>query len=490
MKFFQSLSIPVIATLLAVVSAAEGEAIADPDSAVVKLTSETFNDFLAENPLVLAEFFAPWCGHCKALGPNFAAAADILEPKDIKLAQIDCTEEQDLCSGQGIKGYPTLKVFRGSVDNPSDYEGPRSTEGIVNYMVKQTLPAVSLIDDLEELNDFITDGEIVVIETGVKNNETFYAVASSNRDDQAFAQTKNEKFIKRYGSDKLLVFISGSTEPVIYEGDADDADEIREFLKVESVPYFGELDGSTYALYAASELPLAYLFYTTPAERNEYKETIVQLAKANRGKVNFVGLDASKYGRHADNLNILQEFPAFVVHDLKSNKKYAHSQENDLTQDRVVSFFKRYLEGEIEPTLKSEDIPEVQESSVFKIVGKTHDEIVGDESKDVFVKYYAPWCGHCKKLAPVWEELADLYKKDESSESLIIADIDATANDVSIEIKGYPTLVLYPANDKANPIIHKGGRDLESLAKFIKENGSLVSEVEVEIPEKEAHDEL
>ena len=118
MKFW-TYSTKVLATLLAVVSIThasgptDGDAVADPNSAVVKLTSENFASFIEENPLILAEFFAPWCGYCKMLGPEYSKAADSLNeshPK-IKLAQIDCTEDEALCMEHGIRGYPTLKII-------------------------------------------------------------------------------------------------------------------------------------------------------------------------------------------------------------------------------------------------------------------------------------------------------------------------------------------------------------------------------------------
>lgn len=56
--------------------------------------------------------------------------------------------------------------------------------------------------------------------------------------------------------------------------------------------------------------------------------------------------------------------------------------------------------------MKSEEIPESNDAPVKIVVGKNFDSIVMDETKDVLVEFYAPWCGHCKSLEPKYEELA------------------------------------------------------------------------------------
>jgi len=70
-------------------------------------------------------------------------------------------------------------------------------------------------------------------------------------------------------------------------------------------------------------------------------------------------------------------------------------------------------------------VPATQEKMV-KIVGKTFNEIVLDSKKDVLVKFYAPWCQHCKNMAPEWIELAE----QNENESIVIGDIDVTANEI------------------------------------------------------------
>ena len=105
----------------------------------------------------------------------------------------------------------------------------------------------------------------------------------------------------------------------------------------------------------------------------------------------------------------------------------------------MVDFAKAFEAGELEPYIKSQPIPEQDDDNVRIAVGKNFADVVA-EDKDVFVEFYAPWCGHCKKLAPTWSELADKFADDDN---VVIAKMDATANDIPPEfpVRGYPRLV-------------------------------------------------
>lgn len=514
-------NLKTIATLLAVISPifAQDAASAPADSAVVKLTSDNFEQFLKENPLVLAEFFAPWCGHCKALGPEYIEAASQLEDKNIKLAQIDCTEQEALCQAQGIRGYPTLSVFRGP-DDKKPYEGARKAEAIATYMIKQSQPAVQTNITSSDLTEIVTDAkEPVVVQilpeatasAVTAANETYYTIANSKRDKYTFLASTDAKLAKEYGADAkkpaYLVYRAGQQsdeKPAVFSEKEITSEGLTSFIDYESKPYFGEINGETFQDYMTAKIPLAYLFYNTPEERKDWETKITKYAKKYRGKLNFVGLDASRFGRHAENLNQEEKFPLFAIHDLEKNLKYGLDQAKDLAVADIEKLLTDFSAGSATPKIKSEEIPKTQDQAVYKLVAHTHDKIINDDKKDVLVLYHATWCGHCKRLAPTYEELAQVYQKDKNaSDKVLITSIEATQNDVNVEIQGFPTLILYPAGDKSNPVPFEESRDLESLAEFIKKNGGNkidglalkkqqedAAEVDDEEEEEEVHDEL
>eukprot|EP00766_Chilomastix_caulleryi_P005668 gnl/Chilomastix_caulleri/7281.p1 GENE.gnl/Chilomastix_caulleri/7281~~gnl/Chilomastix_caulleri/7281.p1 ORF type:complete len:60 (+),score=21.45 gnl/Chilomastix_caulleri/7281:171-350(+) len=58
----------------------------------------------------MVKFFAPWCGHCRNLAPIYEELSTDVE--GVEIAEVDCTVYQDICRDQGIRGYPTVKLFK------------------------------------------------------------------------------------------------------------------------------------------------------------------------------------------------------------------------------------------------------------------------------------------------------------------------------------------------------------------------------------------
>ena len=106
-------------------------------------------------------------------------------------------------------------------------------------------------------------------------------------------------------------------------------------------------------------------------------------------------------------------------------------------------------------------------AEVVKLTADNFDEIVMNKEKNVFVKFFAPWCGHCVRMAPAWEELSNQVGDD-----VVIADLDATQHQAvssKYGVRGFPTLKFFPKNDKSGKP-YQGARDAASLKSFIEGN--------------------
>jgi len=101
------------------------------------LTAATFDEFVALERVTMVEFYAPWCGHCKRLAPEYAKAAAALAALDapIEIGNVDCTTNKELCSRFGVRGYPTLKTFVGGETSDDRYTGARTGDAIREHLV-------------------------------------------------------------------------------------------------------------------------------------------------------------------------------------------------------------------------------------------------------------------------------------------------------------------------------------------------------------------
>uniref|UniRef100_A0A7S3ATB5 Thioredoxin domain-containing protein n=1 Tax=Haptolina ericina TaxID=156174 RepID=A0A7S3ATB5_9EUKA len=98
-------------------------------------------------------------------------------------------------------------------------------------------------------------------------------------------------------------------------------------------------------------------------------------------------------------------------------------------------------------------------------------ELVTDSGKGAFVKFLAPWCGHCKSMKPAWDQLGSEYA---SSSSVVIGDADCTASGKDLceeyEVRGYPTIKYFNAETGPKGTDYSGGRSFDDLKKFVSES--------------------
>mmetsp|Transcript_92923 Transcript_92923/g.248657 ORF Transcript_92923/g.248657 Transcript_92923/m.248657 type:complete len:133 (-) Transcript_92923:58-456(-) len=99
----------------------------------------------------------------------------------------------------------------------------------------------------------------------------------------------------------------------------------------------------------------------------------------------------------------------------------------------------------------------------------TFDSAVTKSGKSAFVKFFAPWCGHCKRMKPDWDKLGDAYS---GHNSVVIGDVDCTQHKdlcSQFDVKGYPTLKYFTKSTGAKGEGYKGGRGFDQLKKFVED---------------------
>eukprot|EP00922_Rhytidocystis_sp_ex-Travisia-forbesii_P056944 GHVS01084285.1.p1 GENE.GHVS01084285.1~~GHVS01084285.1.p1 ORF type:complete len:594 (-),score=117.91 GHVS01084285.1:335-2116(-) len=165
----------------------------------------------------------------------------------------------------------------------------------------------------------------------------------------------------------------------------------------------------------------------------------------------------------------------------QENNKFLDMPSSELpaeVEDYFKLFLSSYRKNALKPFLKSEAVPEEDDNQgpVRVIVGHSFDSEVRESQKEVFVEFYAPWCGHCRKMEPALKELATRLKP---VDGVVIAKVDATRNEVKdISFSGYPTVMFFAAGKKNAPMMYHGNRSVEDMMRWIKERASAQFNVE------------
>ncbi|KAK3027181.1 hypothetical protein RJ639_042447 [Escallonia herrerae] len=448
---------------------------------VVVLKEGNFSEFIEGKKYVMVEFYAPWCGHCKALAPEYAAAAtELTGDKDVALAKVDATEEGELAEKYEVQGFPTVYFFVDGVHKP--YPGQRTKDSIVTWIRKKTGPGIHNITTTEDAERVLTSENKVVLGflnslLGPESEEL--AAASKLEDDINFYQTVNPNVAKLFHVEPnvkrpALALLKNEAEKVSHYDGQFVKSAIAEFVLSNKLPLVTTFTRESAPMIFESPIKKQLLLFALSNDSEKVVPIFQEAAKLFKGKLIFVyvEMDNEEFGRPvADYFAITGSAPQVIGYTgTDDGKKYTLNDE--VTLDKIKAFGEDFIEDKLKPFYKSDPLPETNDGDVKIVVGNNFDEIVLDESKDVLLEIYAPWCGHCQALEPTFNKLA---KHLRGIESLVIAKMDGTTNEhPRAKADGFPTLVFFPAGNKSlDPIIVDADRTVVAFYKFLKKHASI-----------------
>ncbi|XP_053657866.1 thioredoxin domain-containing protein 5 homolog [Anopheles marshallii] len=381
------------------------------DTTSVHLTKDNFQTEL-DGSSYFVMFYAPWCDYCKKLAPVWASLAEARngEPDgQVKIGRVDCTTDGDLCTQHDITGYPMMKLFR---------KGASDGEGGTKYRGGR---------DLALFNAFL-DEQLSVTGDGAKGTE---------------------------GED-------GSQEDAM--PDAPPA----------PVSPLTELTEDTFAKHVSSGKHFVKFYAPWCGHCTKLAPTWEELARSleHERDIRVSKIDCTQYRPICTDFEV-KGYPTLLwIEDGKKIEKY--------TGPRTHGDLKQYV-ARMAGGLKEDDQADKKEGTLeggaerddnrSVVVQLSEGDFAHAIAKGVtVVKFYAPWCGHCMRLAPTWEQLAEkLAARDDVKIAKVDCTVDANKELCGEqEVNGYPTVFLYHEGEKVTEYF--GHRSLDDLHEFVMQH--------------------
>merc|ERR1711992_322534 len=342
---------------------------------------------------------------------------------------------------------------------------------IISWVEKKTGPPAAALADAEAVKTFVEGKTVAVL--GCFKDETTdaakaFLAAASNIDDLPFGITGDCSEYGVDGEGVVVVKTFDDGKAVLTEGITEE--EVAKFVSSESLPLVVDFNQETAQKIFSGEVKSHFLLFSSSKadDHDDKLEKVRAMAKSSKGKMLFVTIntDEEDHKRILEFFGITEsELPTYRA--IKLGEDMAKYKPEDDKFENAEQFVTDFMDGKLKQHLMSQDVPEDWDKEGVKVlVGKNFQEVAMNVEKDVLVEFYAPWCGHCKQLAPIWDELGEKYK---DHETIVIAKMDSTANELEeVKVQGFPTIKLFKKG--TNEIVdYNGDRTVDGFSKFLED---------------------
>eukprot|EP00347_Sterkiella_histriomuscorum_P018574 403344996 len=443
---------------------------------------------------VLIELYAPWCGHCQKLAPEFAAASKRLVQDNPPFALLkgDAGNDKKLSKKFNVKGYPNIFFFKAY--EKFKYNGPRTEEGIVNWVSSRLHPFLQVLscDDLENIH---TQKEVSLVYFGDSNQTEAFAnvmEVASKRDTTydlyRYYQVIGEKSCAlKYGVEDypgFSVFRNFRPKVKVYpQGSPHEFLDVIDFVHKAAIPEVIEFRPEyAHYIFGASSSNQIVVFREKMEDTAQIEDWLHLLKDKYIKKLTFalslVETDLQKKFLDYYGINqTVDQLPAIRFGD-KFQRKFKYEGDlKDLTLEKLDQLIQDFLTQKLTPYYKSEPIPSAEESSSLvdglfqQVVGLNFKEQVVEAGQDVLMFYTRQNCDACLKVQTVIKELSLTPEVAESNIKFAI--MDDTLNDhPGRNGHGSPQLRMYKFLSKTYNDYNGKNLQFDKIKQWILTNNS------------------
>ncbi|XP_052160472.1 protein disulfide isomerase-like 1-5 [Oryza glaberrima] len=457
--------------------AAAAEAVRRAQSMVLVLDNDNARRAVEENAEVLLLGYAPWCERSAQLMPRFAEAAAALRAMGsaVAFAKLDGERYPKAASAVGVKGFPTVLLFVNGTEH--QFTGLHTKDAIVTWVRKKTGAPAIRIQSKDSAEEFLKKDQTFAV--GLFKNcegaeyEEFVKAATSENEVQ-FVETNDRNVAKILfpgiaSEEQFLGLVKSEPEKFEKFNGAFEEKEIIQFVELNKFPLITVFTDLNSGKVYGSPIKLQVFTFAEAYDFEDLESMIQEVARGFKTKIMFIYVDTAEEKLAKPFLTLYglePEKPTVTAFDTSKGTKYL--MEAEINAKNLQDFCLSLLEGTLPPYFRSEPVPE-EKGPIEKVVGRTFDSSVLESPQNVFLEVHAPWCVDCEAISKNVEKLAK-HLNDLGQTNLKFARIDASVNEhPKLQINNYPTLLLYPAQDKSNPIKLSKKSNLKDMAKFIKE---------------------
>lgn len=421
------------------------------ESGVWVLSSSNIDQAFSIQSNILIEFYAPGCGHCEKLAPEYTKAAQKLLNLNppIHIGKVNGLENESLLSKYKIKGFPTLLYF---IDGEAiNYTGDRTEDSIFSFVYYKSRPKVTVISLEDELDHFLTHYKTNAVLFSPKDSKEFkvFETVSKDFDNVGFIWTESKKIAEIFEckQPELILLKNLRNERARFEEEFNKT-SLTEFIKKNKAPIVMDFDMETISL-IFKDNKAAILLLSDSYEK--FKVDFETLSMMHKRSLLFVqaDLNTAAEGRLASFLTLSSndQPTAIIIDPLNNLAKY--KIRGQLSYSALNNFINDWIDGKADKFLKSQPVPEhiFDKDNIRVLVGHNFKEVVFDEKFDVVVQFYSEYCTGCSEFNQYFVELAN--GKLSKRKGLVFAKVNMDKNDLDdFVVDGMPSMIAFTKDNK------------------------------------------